>query len=568
MDDADIMAAMGIGGFGKQVKKRELDPARFDKTKRERRSATPPPAKIQPKTGPPEPAEHSLVDADGAPPPPRDTEEQKEVGSVEPDEPEYDPDEMNDSDEVEFPISHEIVLKDHTKVISALSVDPSGARIVSGSHDYDCKLWDFGGMDHRCLPFHTWEPAGSYHIRDLKWSNDGQEFLCISGNLQPKLYDRDGEEKATFIKGDPYIRDMKHTNGHVSEVTSCAWHPKDRKLFITSSADSTIRIWDKENRRKQKTVIVVKSKDRGARTRVVTCTYSPDGNTIGASCTDGALHLWSTSSNFVRPNLSIENAHAKGTETGSMVFSIDGRTILTRGGDDTVKLWDVRAFKKPLASKADLATLYPNTNAVFSPDDKCIITGAGSASQGRAGRLLFLGKTNLDVVKELEVDATPVRVAWHPKINQILTGLSNGQICVLYSPLISQRGAKLLLNKGPPRKVTIEDMSDALAAPYIMTPHALPMYRDLDPGRGTKRKRDKERLDPKKSRRPDLPVTGPGKGGRVGASATQHIVQNLVRDTTRDEDVRICLCLLQVSLFFENTWWPHGGWLRQSITRF
>lgn len=71
------------------------------------------------------------------------------------------------------------------------------------------------------------------------------------------------------------------------------------------------------------------------------------------------------------------------------------------------------------------------------------------------------------------------------------------------------------------------------------------MYRDLDPGRGTKRKRDKERMDPKKSRRPELPVTGPGKGGRVGASATQHIVQNLVRDTTRDEDVRICLCLLQ-----------------------
>ncbi len=109
------------------------------------------------------------------------------------------------------------------------------------------------------------------------------------------------------------------------------------------------------------------------------------------------------------------------------------------------------------------------------------------------------------------------------------------------------------MNKGPPRKVTIEDMSDALAAPYIMTPHALPMYRDLDPGNGTKRKREKERMDPKKSRRPELPVTGPGKGGRVGASATQHVVQNLVRDNTRDQDVRVCLCQLQVSLFFENT---------------
>lgn len=35
--------------------------------------------------------------------------------------------------------------------------------------------------------------------------------------------------------------------------------------------------------------------------------------------------------------MTIEGAHTKGTETGSMIFSVDGRTILTRGGDDTVK---------------------------------------------------------------------------------------------------------------------------------------------------------------------------------------------------------------------------------------
>jgi WD repeat-containing protein 70 len=39
--------------------------------------------------------------------------------------------------------------------------------------------------------------------------------------------------------------------------------------------------------------------------------------------------------------------------------------------------------------------------------------------------------------------------------------------------------------------------------------------------------------------RPELPVSGPGRGGRVGASATQHVVQNLVRDTMRDEDVSV-----------------------------
>jgi len=35
MDDMDVFSAMGIAGFGKAAKKRELDPKRFDKTKRE-----------------------------------------------------------------------------------------------------------------------------------------------------------------------------------------------------------------------------------------------------------------------------------------------------------------------------------------------------------------------------------------------------------------------------------------------------------------------------------------------------------------------------------------------------
>jgi WD40 repeat protein len=73
----------------------------------------------------------------------------------------YDPEE----DLPAFPITHEVVLKDHTKVISAIGLDPSGARMVSGSYDYDLKLWDFGGMDSSCKPFKSWEPVESYNVR-------------------------------------------------------------------------------------------------------------------------------------------------------------------------------------------------------------------------------------------------------------------------------------------------------------------------------------------------------------------------------------------------------------------
>jgi hypothetical protein len=127
-------------------------------------------------------------------------------------------------------------------------------------------------------------------------------------------------------------------------------------------------------------------------------------------------------------------------------------------------------------------------------------------------------------------------------------GLTSGAITVLYSPQTSLNGAKLLLNKGPAKRPTIEDMSDAVAAPAIIVP-GVTRDGEFTSGLPNKRKRDKDRQDPRKSRRPELPVHGPGRGGRVGASATQHVVQNLVRDTTRDEDVRIILLSIFASAF-------------------
>lgn len=68
-------------------------------------------------------------------------------------------------------------------------------------------------MDARCKPFKSWEPSGTYYVRtlflfllcstillwtqihDLKYSNDGQKFLVVSGTSQAKLYSRDGEEE-------------------------------------------------------------------------------------------------------------------------------------------------------------------------------------------------------------------------------------------------------------------------------------------------------------------------------------------------------------------------------------
>lgn len=49
--------------------------------------------------------------------------------------------------------------------------------------------------------------------------------------------------------------------------------------------------------------------------------------------------------------------------------------MASRGGDGTMKLWDLRAFKKPLAAWDGLDTNYANTSCCFSPDERLLLTG-------------------------------------------------------------------------------------------------------------------------------------------------------------------------------------------------
>lgn len=93
---------------------------------------------------------------------------------------------------------------------------------------------------------------------------------------------------------------------------------------------------------------------------------------------------------------------------------------------------------------------------------------------------------------------------------------------ILYDPTISERGALVCVARAP-RKKSIDDFQ---LEPVIHNPHALPLFRD-QPSR--KRQREKILKDPLKSHKPDLPITGPGHGGRVGSTKGSLLTQYLLK---------------------------------------
>lgn len=51
--------------------------------------------------------------------------------------------------------------------------------------------------------------------------------------------------------------------------------------------------------------------------------------------------------------------------------------------DGTLKLWDLRSFKKPLGAWDNLPANYPTTNVVFSPDERLLLTGTAAGENGK-----------------------------------------------------------------------------------------------------------------------------------------------------------------------------------------
>ncbi|XP_047229176.1 WD repeat-containing protein 70 [Girardinichthys multiradiatus] len=449
-----------------------------------------------------------------------------------------DDDDDNDDDDnpvKKIPDTHEITLQHGSKTVSALGLDPSGARLVTGGYDYDVRFWDFAGMDQALLAFRSLQPCECHQIKSLQYSITGDVLLVVSGNAQAKVLDRDGFNVMECVKGDQYIVDMANTKGHTAMLNCGCWHPKIKEEFMTCSYDGTVRTWDVTSEKKHKSVFKPRSQ-QGKKVIPMCCTYSRDGKLIAAGCQDGTIQIWDRNMS-VHTKFHCRQAHTPGSDTSCLCFSYDGITLASRGGDDTLKIWDIRNFRKPVNEANRLTNYFSMTDCCFSPDDKLVVTGTSVKKEEGNGKLVFFDRASFQKVYEIDVtNASVVRCLWHPKLNQIMVGTGNGLAKVYYDPFKSHRGAKLCVVKSKLK----EKHAETLTQDYIITPHALPMFREARQ-RSTRKQLEKDRLDPKKSHKPEPPVSGPGRGGRVaahGGTLSSFIVKNIALDKTDDSNPR------------------------------
>ncbi|KAL9581690.1 MAG: hypothetical protein Q9212_003747 [Teloschistes hypoglaucus] len=477
---------------------------------------------------------------------------------------EDDEDDDEDSEEEdEYPVSHELVLKTHERPITSMTLDPSGSRLVTGSTDCTVKFHDFASMTPTTLrAFKSVDPTASksaassetHPINHVEFNPvSPSAILVVCAIPQAKLLSRDGEPIAESVKGDMYLRDMHNTKGHISEITTGTWHPTNRDVCVTAGTDSTLRLWDCGIRMIQKDVIVHKSRAAGSagRTRMTAVAWgaSPQGNSssLVAAALDGSLVMWNGDGPYTRPSAEIRDAHLRDTWTGGLDISPDGRTVVTRGGDDTIKLWDTRKFKSPISTVSHPSTTsqYSTSSIKFSPTASSIITGS------QEGSLHILNPATLkpELTTPVTANSPIISLLWHPKLNQILTGSANAETHVLYNPSLSSRGAMDIMSRAPKRRhidddpsLTTDQSSLALADPSnIITPSGHLATRQhggtttTKPPPATGLTASGRSRDP---RRPHVPLTTPFAKTQPDA---RHVRDNIPLSSMRDEDPREAL---------------------------
>ena len=467
--------------------------------------------------------------------------------------------EDDSDDEDDLPVSHELVFKTHTRAVTTITIDPAGSRMITGSTDCTLKLHDFATMTPNTLrAFKSVDPTATkasansetHPIHTVKFNpNSPSQILVVSATPQARILTRDGESTVEFVKGDMYLRDMNMTKGHVSEITCGTWHPSNYDLCVTAGTDSTLRIWDVNVPNRQKQVIVHKSKQAGSagRSRMTAVAWGSqvDGgkSVLVAAALDGSLSLWGGDGPFTRPSAEARDAHTPDTWTSGIDISSDGRLVVTRGGDDTIKLWDTRKFKQPVNSTthASTSSQYPTSNIAFAPNSSSIITGS------ETGDLHILNPATLrpELITPITPGSPLISVLWHEKLNQIMTGSANAETHVLFNPKLSSKAAVMIMSKAPKRRHVDDDaslttdMSQGVSGDSIVNPGTSSetiqtnTYSSRHPTIGLTAS-GKSR-DP---RRPHIPAVTPF---AKNAPDERHIRESFPLSSMREEDPREAL---------------------------
>ncbi len=111
---------------------------------------------------------------------------------------------------------------------------------------------------------------------------------------------------------------------------------------------------------------------QGHKAEIYSVVYSPNGKTVITGSNDNTARLWDVATG---QQLHLLQGHTD--LVSSVAYSPNGKTVITGSRDSTARLWDVETGKELHQLQGHTHTI---SSVAFSPDGKTVITGSWDGS--------------------------------------------------------------------------------------------------------------------------------------------------------------------------------------------
>lgn len=203
-------------------------------------------------------------------------------------------------------------------IINCVTFTPDGSKAVAGTHH--------GGPDADTI--YVWEVesgeeihriphAANYGVASLAVSPDNRFILAGAGGYGPPIYLVDIEAGAI----------SRTLQGHVGGDVRVSFDPSSLQYAATGSYDNQIILWDIQNGWELQ-------RFTGHTGRITGLVFSPDGRHVLSGSTDKSLRLWDIASGAERIRY-----EGNWQPTRSLACSRDGQTVAVSYRDHTVFIW-------------------------------------------------------------------------------------------------------------------------------------------------------------------------------------------------------------------------------------
>lgn len=295
------------------------------------------------------------------------------------------------------------MLTGHAGPVTEISFSPDNRWLASASEDGSVRIWDVESPKlsdpiYKVIE-HPGKPQAVIFSPDNHWlatAGDGREIFLwdvfdddppraktiLSGleedvNSSTIQFSPDGLWLAagTYfgqvyvwkITSDDQIQPFFKLIGHTDEITMLRFAGARGDQLVTTSADTTARIWYLDYRKATSTSKVL----RGHVNFILAMAISPDNHWLATGSGDNTARLWDLTSPDPGSNSLVLGGHTNWVY--AVAFSPDSRWLITSSLDGSLRKWDLSA-SNPVTTAVEMPGNSPVLGMAISPKDDWLIT--------------------------------------------------------------------------------------------------------------------------------------------------------------------------------------------------